>query len=101
MTQLHRTRVGVDERHHRLQGDEEPEHQGAVDSVGQVSLGSWKNASYGVSGGQLTTLAYRSGIAALQVPGLTAKHQKSSGSHRTLSVPPDVRHAFLPRVAAC
>jgi hypothetical protein len=43
MTQLHRTRVGVDERHHRLQGDEEPEHQGAVDSVGQVSLGGLKN----------------------------------------------------------
>lgn len=33
MTQLHRPRMGVDERRHRLQGNNEPEHQQAVKSV--------------------------------------------------------------------
>lgn len=31
--QLHRARMGVDERRHRLQGDEKPEHQKSVKSV--------------------------------------------------------------------
>ena len=30
---LHRARMGVDERRHRLQGDEKPEHQKSVKSV--------------------------------------------------------------------
>lgn len=33
MTQLHRPRMGVDERRHCLQGNDEPEHQQAVKSV--------------------------------------------------------------------
>jgi hypothetical protein len=33
MVQLHRPRMGVDERRHRLQGNDEPEHQQAVESV--------------------------------------------------------------------
>jgi hypothetical protein len=38
MIELHRTRMGVDERHHRLQGDEEPEHQGAESSGGHGQI---------------------------------------------------------------
>ena len=38
---LHRTRMGVDERRRRLQGDEEPEHQKAVESVRHGRIQDW------------------------------------------------------------
>ena len=38
---LHRTRMGVDERRRRLQGDEEPEHQKAVESVRHGRVQDW------------------------------------------------------------
>jgi hypothetical protein len=48
MIQLHRARMGVDKRRHHLQGDEQPEHQEADNSVrhGQAE----KKYSYKITG---------------------------------------------------
>jgi hypothetical protein len=101
---LVRTRMGVDERHHRLQGDEEPEHQGAVDSVGQVSLGKWKKVRCVDTAGSLrrhASVRRYHFVTRNEDYSLTAGHQESSARHELLFHV--VWHAprFFLLVAAC